>query len=185
MVCFGVIKSVQIVKAHRRLFSNPSLTRHHFQPHTTRSFTIVGEAFLREVKSPRLDTLQLANLIVNMRHLRIKLFPVADLEGCFHVLQKSADLFIATKKVELKHAWSQLFVELLLPVAEVRLLPTLETRLASSAMSNLMNIPLSVSLHLHITRLPKARSTCRRFATLFDSCTLMPTTYSSEASTQR
>lgn len=82
----------------------------------------MGEAFLREVKSSRLDTVQLANLIVNMRHLRIKLFPVADLEGCFHVLQKSADLFIATKKVELKHAWSQLFVELLLPVAEVRLL---------------------------------------------------------------
>ncbi len=47
---------------------------------------MVTAQFMSTVKDPRLDGLRLATIIMGLKFLHVKLYPVQDLETCFGFL---------------------------------------------------------------------------------------------------
>ncbi|XP_029213132.2 LOW QUALITY PROTEIN: protein furry homolog [Acropora millepora] len=80
-------------------------------------FLPVRKRFIAEFKEHQNNTSSFVNIIYGMKYLRIKLFPVEELEESFNFMRECATLFIDSKDKEVKHAFALMFVEILLPVA--------------------------------------------------------------------
>ncbi|CAH8610408.1 unnamed protein product [Heterobilharzia americana] len=61
----------------------------------------------------------IVSLIMGMKFFRIKMHPIEDFVNCFNFLQELGQYFLEVKEIEIKHVLSDLFVEILLPVAAV------------------------------------------------------------------
>ncbi|CAH8433210.1 unnamed protein product, partial [Dicrocoelium dendriticum] len=59
------------------------------------------------------------SLIMGMKFFRVKMHPIEDFVSCFVFLQELGQYFLEAKEPEIKHVISDLFVEILLPVAAV------------------------------------------------------------------
>ncbi len=82
-------------------------------------FPLVTRCFLDEVKD--LEPLHAIPLVKGMRRLRLKLYPVPDLDASFEFLRACASHFLSPKAPSsAKNTWALLFVDLLMPVVAVR-----------------------------------------------------------------
>ncbi|EDQ92126.1 uncharacterized protein MONBRDRAFT_22972 [Monosiga brevicollis MX1] len=81
------------------------------------AFTTVSERLVQYISELEDSSVAQMTVISCLKYLRIKLYPAAALNNCFHFLQQCCELFLSCKKSECKHAWALLFVELLVPVA--------------------------------------------------------------------
>ncbi|KAF6771719.1 hypothetical protein AHF37_09980 [Paragonimus kellicotti] len=61
----------------------------------------------------------IVSLIMGMKFFRVKMHPIEDFVNCFTFLQELGQYFLEVKEPEIKHVLSDLFVEILLPVAAV------------------------------------------------------------------
>ncbi|XP_068703466.1 protein furry homolog-like isoform X2 [Montipora foliosa] len=80
-------------------------------------FLPVRKRFIAEFKEHQNNTSSFVNIIYGMKYLRIKLFPVEELEESFNFMRECATMFIDSRDKEVKHAFALMFVEILLPVA--------------------------------------------------------------------
>ncbi|XP_065059033.1 protein furry homolog-like isoform X2 [Rhopilema esculentum] len=81
-------------------------------------FQSVRRRFMQEYKDNQGNSRVLVNIIMGLKFIRIKLFPVEELEESFLFLQECATLFLERNlDKEVKYAFANLFVELLIPVA--------------------------------------------------------------------
>ncbi|TKS80780.1 Protein furry -like protein [Collichthys lucidus] len=62
------------------------------------------------------------SLIMGVKFFRIKMYPVEDFEASFQFMQECAQYFLEVKDKDIKHALAGLFVEILVPVAAVRVI---------------------------------------------------------------
>ncbi|KAH9273162.1 hypothetical protein BASA83_004451 [Batrachochytrium salamandrivorans] len=88
-------------------------------------FSTVSDRFISEIgcgaavtKEIKLE-LKLELIIRSMRFLKLKIYPMDCLEETAEFLQTSADLFQNAHDIHVKHAYANLFVELLDPIASV------------------------------------------------------------------
>jgi hypothetical protein len=82
-------------------------------------FSSVRRRFLAELKNPNNSIHASISIIEGMKFLRVKMFPVEELEAWFAFLQELANWFIECSRDRLKSAMIQLLMEILLPVAAV------------------------------------------------------------------
>ncbi|KAL9973951.1 hypothetical protein ACROYT_G020474 [Oculina patagonica] len=80
-------------------------------------FLPVRKRFVAEFKEHQNNPSSFVNIIYGMKYLRIKLFPVEELEESFNFMRECAAMFIDSRDKEVKHAFALMFVEILLPVA--------------------------------------------------------------------
>ncbi|XP_057312815.1 protein furry homolog-like [Hydractinia symbiolongicarpus] len=84
-------------------------------------FQSIRKRFMQEYKENVGNTQVLLNIIVGLKYIRIKLYPVDEVEESFLFLQECAGLFYEKStdkdKVKVKYAFASLFVEILIPVA--------------------------------------------------------------------
>lgn len=80
-------------------------------------FPPVRKRFIAEFKEHQNNPPSFVNIIYGMKYLRIKLFPVEELEEAFNFMRECAAMFIDSRDKEVKHAFALMFVEILLPVA--------------------------------------------------------------------
>eukprot|EP00794_Sanderia_malayensis_P007422 gene7422-8242_t len=81
-------------------------------------FQSVRKKFMQEYKDNTGSPRVLVNIIMGLKFIRIKLFPVEELEESFLFLQECATLFLERNlDKEVKYAFASLFVEILIPVA--------------------------------------------------------------------
>ncbi|XP_032237485.2 protein furry homolog isoform X2 [Nematostella vectensis] len=80
-------------------------------------FPFIRKRFMAEFKEHQNNPTMLIHLIYGMKYLRIKLFPVEELEEGFLFMRECAALFIDAKEKEVKYALALMFVEILVPVA--------------------------------------------------------------------
>ncbi|KAL5035352.1 hypothetical protein BDV3_005299 [Batrachochytrium dendrobatidis] len=84
-------------------------------------FATVSDRFISEIgrgAAPTKET-KLELIIRSMRFLKLKIYPMDCLEETAEFLQTSADLFQDTHNIHVKHAYANLFVELLDPIASI------------------------------------------------------------------
>ncbi|KAI8332293.1 cell morphogenesis N-terminal-domain-containing protein [Chlamydoabsidia padenii] len=88
-------------------------------------FASVSDRFIAELEKYNSHTIMkerqshMEMLISGMRFLKIKIYPVDALEETADFLSSCAGFFKNSHGIKVKHAYSALFVQLLLPVAEV------------------------------------------------------------------
>lgn len=80
-------------------------------------FLSVKKRFVAEFKEYQNNPSVFVNIIYGMKYLRIKLYPVEELEESFNFMRDCATLFVDSRDKEVKHAFASMFVEILLPVA--------------------------------------------------------------------
>ena len=81
-------------------------------------------AELRELRSrePSTHTTQsIISLLMGMKFFRVKMVPFEDFEHSFQFMHECAQYFLEVKDKDIKHAVAGLFVEILVPVAAVRI----------------------------------------------------------------
>ncbi|KAA0194641.1 Protein furry [Fasciolopsis buskii] len=88
-------------------------------------FALVRSRFTRHLNelrakesSPNVKP-SIVSLIMGMKFFRVKMHPIEDFVNCFTFLQELGQYFLEVKEPEIKHVLSDLFVEILLPVAAV------------------------------------------------------------------
>ena len=81
-------------------------------------------AELRELRSREMTqhTIQsIISLLMGMKFFRVKMVPFEDFEHSFQFMHECAQYFLEVKDKDIKHAVAGLFVEILVPVAAVRI----------------------------------------------------------------
>lgn len=81
-------------------------------------------AELRELRSREpsgYTTQSIISLLMGMKFFRVKMVPFEDFEHSFQFMQELAQYFLEVKDKDIKHAVAGLFVEILIPVAAVRM----------------------------------------------------------------
>eukprot|EP01137_Pigoraptor_chileana_P001834 Opistho-2@39950 len=82
-------------------------------------FDSIRRRFLTEIHQS-LPPQTLVNLVSGMKFIKLKMFPMPSLEESCKFMQECTDYFVQLKKCpEIKRAFAELFVELLIPVASV------------------------------------------------------------------
>ncbi|KAI8602189.1 cell morphogenesis N-terminal-domain-containing protein [Dissophora ornata] len=92
-------------------------------------FATVSDRFIAELEKYKTGVpvkdkereLRMEMLIRGMRYLNLKLYPMDSLEETADFLQSCAGFFKMARGVRIKHAYAELFVQLLTPVAKVAL----------------------------------------------------------------
>nr|CAH8871380.1 unnamed protein product [Trichobilharzia regenti] len=74
---------------------------------------------LRSKENSPNNRASIVSLIMGMKFFRVKMHPIEDFVNCFNFLQELGQYFLEVKEIEIKHVLSDLFVEILLPVAAV------------------------------------------------------------------
>ncbi|KAH8864111.1 Protein furry like [Schistosoma japonicum] len=74
---------------------------------------------LRSKENSQNNRASIVSLIMGMKFFRIKMHPIEDFVNCFTFLQELGHYYLEVKEIEIKHVLSDLFVEILLPVAAV------------------------------------------------------------------
>ncbi|KAI7898549.1 cell morphogenesis N-terminal-domain-containing protein [Cokeromyces recurvatus] len=88
-------------------------------------FASVSDRFIAELEKYNSQTIMkerqshMEMLIKGMRYLKIKIYPVDALEETADFLSSCASFFKNSHGVKVKHAYAKLFVQLLLPIAQV------------------------------------------------------------------
>jgi hypothetical protein len=85
-------------------------------------FHSVRKKFLAEIKETQTSTIIQKHLIRGMSFIRVKMYPIEEVEEWFGFLKECGMIFIDTRDRDVKHSLCTLFVEILVPVAAVRLL---------------------------------------------------------------
>lgn len=90
-------------------------------------FMSVRTRFMNELKDLRSreasphTTQSVISLLMGMKFFRVKMVPIEEFEASFQFMQECAQYFLDVKDKDIKHALAGLFVEILVPVAAVRL----------------------------------------------------------------
>ncbi|CAH8660192.1 unnamed protein product [Schistosoma rodhaini] len=74
---------------------------------------------LRSKENSQNNRASIVSLIMGMKFFRVKMHPIEDFVKCFTFLQELGQYYLEVKEIEIKHVLSDLFVEILLPVAAV------------------------------------------------------------------
>ncbi|KAK4475902.1 hypothetical protein MN116_001147 [Schistosoma mekongi] len=74
---------------------------------------------LRSKENSQNNRASIVSLIMGMKFFRVKMHPIEDFVNCFTFLQELGHYYLEVKEIEIKHVLSDLFVEILLPVAAV------------------------------------------------------------------
>ncbi|CAI8040481.1 Protein furry homolog [Geodia barretti] len=82
-------------------------------------FHSVRRRFFLEIRNPDYSPATVISIIEGMSFVRVKMFPVEELEQWFVFLQECARFFLDCPREKIKAAMSALLVEILLPVAAV------------------------------------------------------------------
>jgi hypothetical protein len=83
-------------------------------------FPSIRKRFMQEYRENATTSDILLNIIVGLKFIRIKLYPVDELEESFMFLQECGMLFLEKNlDKEVKYAFAAIFVEILIPVAAV------------------------------------------------------------------
>uniref|UniRef100_A0A8C9W1X0 Furry homolog, like n=1 Tax=Scleropages formosus TaxID=113540 RepID=A0A8C9W1X0_SCLFO len=96
---------------------------------TQSKFQAVRKKFMTELKELRQKEQSphviqsIISLIMGMKFFRVKMYPVEDFEASFQFMQECAQYFLEVKDKDIKHALAGLFVEILIPVAAVSMVP--------------------------------------------------------------
>jgi len=82
-------------------------------------FHSVRRRFFQEIRNPQHNSATIISIIEGMTFVRVKMFPVEELEQWFAFLQECANYFLDCSREKIKQAMAALLVEILLPVAGV------------------------------------------------------------------
>lgn len=90
-------------------------------------FSSVRKRFMTELKELRAKeasphtTQSIISLLMGMKFFRVKMVPIEEFEASFQFMHECGQYFLEVKDKDIKHALAGLFVEILVPVAAVRI----------------------------------------------------------------